>query len=528
MRKGPFAAALAILFSLAAAHAQTSSVPVASPPPPATPNTTATPASVPASPTPTASPAVSPVTTPTAAPAATTSTTTSEPTRTVGAKAVSAIPPEKAQPVRIPRFETKPVIDGKLDEAAWQQAAVLKDFYQIQPGDNIEPSKRTETLIGYDTKFLYIAFRAFDERDKVRATVPKRDNIFDDDYVGMFLDTFNDQRKAYAFFFSPLGVQADGILTDGINEDYSLDILMESKGEVHETGFTVEIAIPFKSLRYEAGKDKLWGAHFFRRIKRFNNELDSWMPFSRDKSGTMNQAGHITGLEGISTERTIELIPSLTISETGKRVRTLPSSLLRSNSALTDPGRFVNQPIDFDPGLTAKLGISSTMTLDLAVNPDFAQVEADATVVTANQRFPIFFPEKRPFFLEGIDIFQTLISAVNTRAIIDPDLAVKLSGKSGRNTYGIMLASDNAPGNFSEEERADPDLFPSIERFLDKNAHIGVLRLKRDIGKENNIGLLATTYNFIEKHNDMGGFDARFRLNPKTTLIATSSRAPAR
>ena len=333
------------------------------------------------------------------------------------------LPPEKAQPIRLVRFETPPIIDGQLKEAVWKQAALLKDFYQIQPGENIAPSQPTEVLLGYDAKTLYIAFRATDEPGKVRATVARRDSVWDDDNVGMFLDTFNDQRRAYALFFNPLGVQADGIFTEaeGGNEDYSVDIVMESKGVITETGYTVEIAIPFKSLRYEAGSGKLWGAHFFRRIKRFNNELSSWMPMSRDQSGTLNRTGHLTNLEGISTERTLEIIPSLTLSETGKRVRALPPRISPNDPLVLDPGRFVNDPIKFDPGLSAKFGITSTVTLDLALNPDFAQVEADQTVVTANQRFPIFFEEKRPFFLEGIDIFQTPLQALNTRAIVDPN-----------------------------------------------------------------------------------------------------------
>jgi hypothetical protein len=190
------------------------------------------------------------------------------------------LPPEKANPITIPKFEKAPAIDGKIDEGEWSAAAVLKDFYQIQPGDNVAPSKPTEVLIGYDPKFLYIAFRVFDEPDKVRATVAKRDNIFQDDYVGFFLDTFNDKRKAFEIFFNPLGIQGDGVITEGRGEDFSVDLLFESKGQVNEQGWVVEAAIPFKSLRYEAGKGKLWGAHFFRRIKRFENELDSWMPFS--------------------------------------------------------------------------------------------------------------------------------------------------------------------------------------------------------------------------------------------------------
>ncbi|HEX8423282.1 MAG TPA: DUF5916 domain-containing protein, partial [Pyrinomonadaceae bacterium] len=476
------------------------------------------------------------------------------PKTTKGANVI--LPPEKAAPVRVARFERAPTIDGKLDDEVWKSAVALKDFYQIQPGDNIAASKATEAFIGYDAKFLYFAVRAYDEPDKVRATVAQRDNVFGEDNVRLFLDTFNDQRKAYVLGFNPLGVQQDGVLTEGQGTDFSVDIVMESKGVLTTDGWTLEVAIPFKSLRYEAGKDKLWGFHLWRNIDRFNDEIDSWMPISRDKSGTLNQAGHLAGLEGVSTERSLELIPSFTISETGKRVRTIAPSALNRTPNLLDPGRFVNQPIELDPGLSAKFGLTPTVTLDFALNPDFAQVEADATVVTANQRFPIFFEEKRPFFLEGIEIFRTQIAAVHTRAIVDPDMAVKLTGKRGRNTFGLLVASDNAPGNFSEEEReekldelqtlraprgtgeSESDYLARLEsarqnefqfrRFLDKNATVAVLRLKRDVGRENSVGLLATSYNFVERHNQLGGFDGRFRLDKQTTfefqVLGTHSR----
>src|ERR1041384_3232987 len=315
----------------------------------------------------------------------------------------------------------------------------------------------------------------------------------------MLFHTFNDKRKAYEFDFNPLGIQADGTWTDN-GEDFNPDYVFDSKGVVTGDGWTVEIAIPFKSLRYVAGKDKLWGVHFWRRIKRFNNELDMWMPISRDNSSWLAQEGHISGLEGISAERTLELIPSLTLSETGKRKAALTPAQLAAG--MLDPGRMVNEPIKFDPGLTGKYTITPNITLDFAINPDFAQVEADQLVVTANQRFPIFFPEKRPFFLEGIDIFQTPITAVHTRAIVDPDIAVKTTGKLGRNTFGLMVASDNGPGNLNADDRGnlngciekrflDRATVCNNERILDKNAYIGVLRLKRDVGKENSLGMIA-------------------------------------
>jgi hypothetical protein len=460
--------------------------------------------------------------------------TPSEPTKLLSGKSVNALPAEKARPVHIPRLEKAPIIDGQINDEAWKGAAVFNDFYQVEPGDNLPPSQPTEVLMGYDSKSLYIAFRAHDEPGKVRATIPKRDDILSDDNVEVVIDTYNDQRKAYEFFFNPFGVQADAVLTEGRGEDFSVDIVMDSKGLVTNDGYTVEVAIPFKSLRYEAGKEHLWGIHLFRRIKRFSNELDSWMPISRDKSGTLNQAGHITGLQGLSTERTIEIIPSLTLSETGRRVRTLTHALVDNDPTLQDPGRLLNPAIGFDPGVTAKFGITPTISLDLAINPDFAQIEADETVITANQRFPIFFDEKRPFFLEGKDIFQTRLTPVHTRAIVDPDYAVKLTGKQGRNTFGLLLASDNAPGNFSEDERDEivenlrDGGKDSRTRLLDRNATIGILRLKRDIGRENSLGFIATTYNFVDKHNNLGGFDGRFRINPQTVfdfqVLGTSSR----
>ncbi|MEA2175157.1 MAG: hypothetical protein QOD00_2749 [Blastocatellia bacterium] len=436
-------------------------------------------------------------------------------------KAAITLPPEKAQPVRLVRFDKPPLIDGKLDDEVWKGATVLKDFYQVVPGDNTPPSYPTETYLGYDSRNLYIAFHAHDDPSKVRATVAKRDDILaNDDTIRILLDTYNDKRRAYVLVFNPFGVQQDGIRTEGSGVDFTVDIVMESKGMLTEDGYTIEAVVPFKSLRYESGKGKLWGVQVFRNILRLNHEQDSWMPLSRSDTSILSQAGHVTGLENISTEHTLELIPSLTLSETGKRAR----AYTPPPSGILDQGRFVNEPLKFDVGLTAKYGITPTITLDLAVNPDFAQVEADQLVVTTNQRFPIFFPERRPFFLEGKEVFQTLLTVLHTRAIVDPDVAVKLSGKRERNSFGLLVASDNGPGNIVGDERLRPSNF----RYLDHNANIAVLRLKRDVGKENNLGLIATSYNFVDKHNEVGGFDGRFRLNKITTLdfqlLGTHSR----
>jgi len=366
---------------------------------------------------------------------------------------------------------------------------------------------------------MYIAFKCWDEKDKIRASVAKRDNVFSEDNVRVWLDTYNDQRRAYVLGFNPLGVQQDGIYTEGNGADFSVDIVMESKGVIEDWGWSVEVKIPFKSLRYSAGKDKLWGFNAARNIDRLNDEFDQWLPDDRNVSGFLIKHGKITGLDGIKYERTLEVTPSVTVSETGKRTRTLDRFFLNQNPGAIDSGRWVNQPIQADLGVTLKYTLSPNVTLDAAINPDFAEIEADAPVVTANQRFPIFFEEKRPFFLEGKDTFNSPLRIFDSRSIVDPDFAAKLTGKTGKTTFGFLVASDNAPGNYDEDDRNDRSVRPRIDEFLDKNALFAVLRLKRDFGKENNIGFFSTYRSYPEQKNLVAGVDGRIKINPQTTSV---------
>ena len=441
-------------------------------------------------------------------------------------KSKIALPPEKANPVRVGKIAVPVVIDGKLDEDIWKTAAVFKDFIQTGPGDNIAPSRPTEAYLAYDEKNLYIAFKCWDERDKIRATVARRDAVFGEDNVRVWLDTYNDQRRAYVLGWNPLGIQQDGIYTEGQGSDFSVDIVMESKGVIEDWGWSLEVKIPFKSLRYAAGKGKVWGFNAARNIDRFNDEFDSWMPDDRNVSGFLIKFGKITGLDEIKTERTLEIVPSITVSETGRRTRTIPRFLLLPDSI--DPGRFVNQPIGQDIGVSVKYSITPNITLDATYNPDFAEIEADAPVVLANQRFPIFFQEKRPFFLEGADTFQSPLRIFDSRAIVDPDFAAKLTGKIGKTSFGFLAASDKAPGNFDEDDRTDRFIRPRINEFLDKNALFAVLRIKRDFGKENDIGVFATYRGFPEQKNFVGGVDGKLKLSPKLVsrfqVVGTTSR----
>ncbi len=425
------------------------------------------------------------------------------------------VPAEKRLPINIPKITSNIVVDGKVDEALWKDAAVFKDFYQTSPGDNTAASKPTEVLMMYDEKYLYVAFKCWDEKDKIRATIAKRDNVFGEDNVRMWLDTYNDQKRAYVFGFNPHGVQQDGIYTEGQGADFSVDIVMESKGVIEDWGWSVEVKIPFKSLRYAIGKGKNWGFNAARNIDRLNDEFDQWLPDDRNVSGFLIKHGKITGLDGIKFEKTLEVVPSITVSETGRRERTIPRYLLTNNSV--DPGRFVNHPVKTDIGVTMKYTLTPSITLDAAYNPDFAEIEADAAVVTANQRFPIYFEEKRPFFLEGADIFRSPLQVFYSRNIVDPDLALKLSGKQGRTSFGFLTAIDKAPGNYAEDDRNDPSVRPRIDEFLDKKAMFAVVRLKQDVGKENNIGFFGTYRSFPEQKNLVAGFDGRFKFTPKMT-----------
>ena len=231
------------------------------------------------------------------------------------------IPPEKAAPIGIPKIGVPLAIDGKLDEEAWKTAAVFKDFYQTYPGDNIAPSKPTEVYVMYDERHLYIAFKCFDEKDKIRASVAKRDKVFGEDNVRVWLDTYDDRRRAYVFGFNPLGIQQDGIYTEGQGPDFSVDILHESKGVIEDWGWSVEVKIPFKSLRYAAGKGKKWGFNAARNIDRFNDEFDQWLPDDRGVSGFLIKHGKITGMDEIKFERTLEFVPSVTLGQTSRRTK---------------------------------------------------------------------------------------------------------------------------------------------------------------------------------------------------------------
>jgi hypothetical protein len=409
-------------------------------------------------------------------------------------------------PVTVPACTQAPVIDGVLDDACWRSAAPLIGFVQIRPGDNAPPSRQTSVLLARDAETLYIAVRAVDDPSQVRATLARRDNVLADDTITLYLDTFDDHRRAYVLTFNPLGIQQDGVYTEGREIDYSLDVVLQSKGVLTADGYAIEIALPFSSIRHRGAR---WGLLVERRILHLDEDL-SWTPRTRGNANLLAQSGTIDGFDDHPAGRMVEAIPGMSVAESGSRIRE----------------RYDTRPVKADPNVTMKLALASDLVIDATVNPDFAQIESDQLVSTANVRFPIFYEEKRPFFLEGSDIFLTPLNVVHSRTIVDPDSAVKVTGRSGRTAYAALLASDAAPGTFGEEERLDP----AVQRFAGRNATAGVLRLRRDIGEQSFVGGIATSYDFVGKQGRVAGFDGRLTLDANTVvsfqLLGTWAQRP--
>jgi hypothetical protein len=384
---------------------------------------------------------------------------------------------------QIPRIAKAPQIDGQLSPNEWDGAVTLGDFYQVSPGDNSPATEDTTVYIAFDSQNFYVAFdcRATDP-SKIRALVAKRDDIFDNDRVFIVLDTFNDQRRAYDFTFNPFGIQADSVVNEETGDDITFDTLLTSKGNLTSTGYIVEAAIPFRSLRYNGTR---WGIHLGRVIIS-KNERDSWMPLERGNTSYLRQEGHFDGLEGLPRNRNLELIPTFTLTEVGQR--------------LSD-NKFLNSPLDTMAGLSIKYGITPNLTADIAIRPDFSQVEADFPQVQVNNRFPLFFPERRPFFLEGADIFRTNFDLFQTRQIVAPLIAAKVTGKLGRTSLGVLTAVDE---NTSSLRFSD-----AREEFVG-NALFSILRVKRDILKSSNVGFLISDREFAGSFNRVASIDSRF------------------
>jgi len=404
---------------------------------------------------------------------------------------------DTAAPVAITRTDTAPVIDGKLDEPLWQNATRFDGFVTFKPDYGKPTSEKTAVLMAYDRKYIYFAFDCQDsEPGKIKAAMAKRDGIDMDDWVGVVLDTFGDKQSGYLFEVNPLGIQLDGKINSDGNGDASFDTIWQSKGCINDRGYCAEMAIPFKSLRYPFKKTIAMGLLVSRYIGR-KSEQTSFPELDPEGGAIMTQAQQIE-LSDVKFERPVEFIPALTYDQGSSH----------QDGELKSTGK------NTDFSLTGKLGLTSNLTLDATYNPDFSQVEADAGQVDVNLRYSIYYPEKRPFFLEGMENFSfatameqnTVGAIVYTRSITDPLLGIKLTGKiGGQNVLSGIFALDEYPGDLAAEA-GDLDL-------AGRNASFSILRYKRQLSQDSYVGGFFTDRSFAGSGNSVAGFDGRWRLN---------------
>ncbi len=375
--------------------------------------------------------------------------------------------------------------------------AKVEGFIQRAPSDGAPASQETVAYLAYDNKYLYVVWVAFDsEPTKIRARMGRRDTQRGDDIVHLLLDTHNDQLRAYSFATNPLGLQWDSLWTEGRGFDDSYDEVWYSRGALTDQGYVVWMAIPFKSLRFPSQPRQTWGILLERDIPRFN-EAHYWPRFSSRIEGRLNQAATLEGLENISPGRNFQLIPYASFR-----------SFRALDTREDDRPAFVHDHADPDAGLDAKFIFKDSLVLDVALNPDFSQVESDEPQVTVNQRFEVFFPEKRPFFLENANFFQTPINLLFTRRIADPQFGVRLTGKVGPYALGVLLADDQAPGKSALEDAS----------LHGKRALFSVVRLNRDLWQQSTLGLIYTDREFEDSFNRVGGLDGRFKLGQNWVL----------
>jgi hypothetical protein len=393
-------------------------------------------------------------------------------------------------------------VDGSLDEEAWKSATVIPLAYEWYPGDNVAPAVKTDVLVTFDRQMLYVAFRAFDPNPSaISAHLTDRDVPFSDDTVGFMIDTFNDQRRAFQFRVNPLGVQMDATNSDvDGSEDWSWNAIWASEGRITSEGYVVEIGVPFTQLRFPSGAAvQTWGFLAMRDWPRADRHRMRNMPTDRGANCIVCQFDKVAGLVDLRAGRNLELDPTITAHQTAVR-EDFPNGPLTAGDAKVEPG------------LSARWGITPSMTLSGALNPDFSQVEADAAQLAENERFALFYEEKRPFFLEGADFFSTPIEAVFTRTVADPALGVKVTGKEGENAFGAIATLD----------RVNNLIFPGYEGSaldsISQNVNGIVARYRRDVGKTSSLGVLYTGRAGDGYANHVGGFDGLVRFGKSDSI----------
>ncbi|MCU0249576.1 MAG: carbohydrate binding family 9 domain-containing protein [Vicinamibacterales bacterium] len=393
--------------------------------------------------------------------------------------------------VAIPRVTEPPVLSRYLDGTTTPPGVRISGLVQREPGDGVPASVETTAFLSYDDGHLYAVFVCKDDPAKVRANMTKREAIMGDDLVAVLLDTYHDGRRAYEFIVNPLGIQLDGVTTEGQDDDFSYDTLWQSDGRLTADGYVVLLKIPFKSLRFSNASEQTWGVAVGRIVPR-NNETSFWPYITRRIAGLGQQMATLEGLQGISPGRNIQVIPygnfaaAKVLDEQGVRV---PENAARA-------------------GVDGKAVIKDALTVDMTVNPDFSQIESDQPQVTVNQRFEVFFPEKRPFFIENAGYFETPQNLFFSRRVADPGVGVRLTGKARGWAFGVLGVNDQEPGR--EVESGDPR--------SGKLAGVGVFRAQREFARQSYIGGIFTDRELGPAANRVYGGDARWKFTDNWTV----------
>lgn len=413
----------------------------------------------------------------------------------ISSSIASSTPPPLLKPLKTDR---PPLVDGVLDDPVWTDAPCVREFKTFIPDFGRDLSEETMAYFAYDSENLYFAFQCYDrEPNKIKATLSKRDDIRTDDFVCINLDSFNDQQSLYALYVNPLGIQMDSRYASN-KEDFSVDIVWYSAGKLHEKGYAVEIRIPLKSIRYSSGQRTEMGIFFERSIGR-RTEHGSYPALDPAKGYAFLTEMAPMEFFGLKKYTLLELIPAFTFQQ---------------NYAQAG-GRLARDMTARDLSLTGKYGLTPSLILDATYNPDYSQVEADAGQVDVNLRYDIYFPEKRPFFLEGSENFNLagtteedfLISAVHTRKIVDPQAGLKLTGKVARkDNIALIFAADESP------------VMATPYQTGEKSAYFSIARYRHALSQDSYVGLFFTDREHEGRFNRVAGPDGMIRINKSSML----------
>jgi hypothetical protein len=395
-------------------------------------------------------------------------------------------------PLKIPHVKRAPRLEDFLSGRPREAEMVVTNFRQMDPSDGAPVSQPTTAYLSFDDKNLYVGWICKDDPEKVRARVARRKDIGDDDRVTINVDTFHDRTHSYWFDVNPYAIQMDGRSTDGQDDDTSWEGLWHTEAKITKDGYVVLETIPFRTLRFPRGEKQIWGVMLGRFIQR-NNEFSMWPFISHSKGNQF--VGQFADMEmdaNISPGRNLQFIPYA----------------LGSTSRYLDGSNGYRGADEHHMGLDAKMVFKDALTLDATINPDFSQVESDDPKVMVNQRYEVYYAEKRPFFLENSQLFILPETVFFSRRIIDPQYGAKLTGTLGRWNLGFLSADDKEPG----------EVLSAGERGYGQRATDIVARLERQFKHQSHIGLLLTSYNFAGDSNQVYTADTRWELGGNLVL----------